>query len=289
MKFLILRRADSKTEAGVLPDGALLDAMGKYHEEMAEAGILRGGEGLQPSAKGVRLSVSNGKVSVIDGPFTETKELIAGFSMIDVPSKQDAIDLVKRWPPLDGDVVLEIRQAGCAADCPGIEPAQAAALGPNPPLEGKRFMVMIRSDQYSEADMMPDPKVLDSMIAVHDASVRAGELLAGEGLAASSKGTRVAFSGGKMSITDGPFAEIKELIAGFWMIRAKTIQDAIEWVKRYPYPSGGDAELEIRQVFEAEDFGEVFTPEMRAAEERMRAGLLESGMQMSLSGAAGQA
>src|ERR1700688_3973358 len=100
MKFLILRKADSKTEAGVLPSEQLLSAMGKYHEELAAAGILRGGEGLQPSAKGMRLSVSNGKVSVIDGPFAEIKELIAGFSMIDVPSKQDAIDWVKRWPPL---------------------------------------------------------------------------------------------------------------------------------------------------------------------------------------------
>src|ERR1700692_4611570 len=109
MKFLILRKADSKTEAGLLPGEQLLSAMGKYHEELVAAGIFGGAEGLQPSAKGVRLSVSNGKVSVIDGPFAETKELIAGFSMIDVPSKQDAIDWVKRSPPLDGDVVLDIR------------------------------------------------------------------------------------------------------------------------------------------------------------------------------------
>ncbi|MDB5991363.1 MAG: hypothetical protein JWQ10_2766 [Herbaspirillum sp.] len=288
MKFLILRKADSKTEAGLLPGEQLLSAMGKYHEELAAAGILRGAEGLQPSAKGVRLSVSDGKVSVIDGPFAETKELIAGFSMIDVPSKQDAIDWVKRWPPLDGDVVLEIREAASA--CPGTDAAVAAALAPKDPAPaGMRFMVMIKSNRNSEAGVMPDQKIMDAMQQFNQVSMRTGELLAGEGLGPSAKGTRVAFSGGKMSITDGPFTEIKELIAGFWLIRVKSKQDAIEWVKRCPCPFGANAELEIRQVYEMADFDQAFSPEMREAEERMRAGLLESGMQMSLAGAAGQA
>jgi len=288
MKFLILRKADSKTEAGVLPSEQLLSAMGKYHEELAAAGILRGGEGLQPSAKGMRLSVSNGKVSVIDGPFAETKELIAGFSMIDVPSKQDAIDWVKRWPPLDGDVVLEIREAATA--CPGTDAAVAAALAPKDPApEGMRFMVMIKSNRDSEAGVRPDQKILDAMQQFNEASMRTGELLAGEGLGPSAKGTRIAFSGGKMSITDGPFTEIKELIAGFWLIRVKSKQDAIEWVKRSPCPFGANAEFEIRQVYEMDDFDQAFSPEMREAEQRMRDGLLESGMQTTLAGAASQA
>ena len=150
-------------------------------------------------------------------------------------------------------------------------------------------MVMIKSNRDSEAGVRPDQKILDAMQQFNEASMRTGELLAGEGLGPSAKGTRIAFSGGKMSITDGPFTEIKELIAGFWLIRVKSKQDAIEWVKRSPCPFGANAEFEIRQVYEMDDFDQAFSPEMREAEQRMRDGLLESGMQTTLAGAASQA
>ena len=118
MRFMIIRKADRDTEAGVMPSEELLAAMGAYMEEMGKAGILLGGEGLQPSAKGVRVQFSNGKPTVMDGPFAETKELIAGYSLIQVKSREEAIDWAKRWPAADtnGEAVLEIRQLFEAED-----------------------------------------------------------------------------------------------------------------------------------------------------------------------------
>jgi hypothetical protein len=116
MRFMILRKADKQTEAGVMPSEALLAAMGAYMEAMSKAGVLLSGEGLQPSAKGTRVKLSGGRPTVIDGPFAETKELVAGFCIIQTKSRQEAIDWVKRWPPLDGDVEIEIRQIFEAED-----------------------------------------------------------------------------------------------------------------------------------------------------------------------------
>ena len=110
MKFMIIRKADKNTEAGQMPSTELLEAMVRYNEEMAKAGVLLDGVGLHPSSKGVRVTRSGGKRSIVDGPFTETKELIAGFTMIQARSKEEAIEWVKRWPAEDGDAVLEIRQ-----------------------------------------------------------------------------------------------------------------------------------------------------------------------------------
>jgi hypothetical protein len=132
-------------------------------------------------------------------------------------------------------------------------------------------MIMIKADKDSEAGVLPDEQLLTEMTKYNEALVKAGVLLAGEGLHPSSKGARVKFSGTKRTVIDGPFSEAKELIAGFWLIQVKSKEEAIEWVKRCPNPLGGEAEIEIRQVFEASDFGPAFTPELQAAEERMRA------------------
>ena len=134
-----------------------------------------------------------------------------------------------------------------------------------------RFMVMVKATQDSEAGVMPDEKLLADMGKFNEELVRAGIMLAGEGLQASSKGARVRFSGAKRTVIDGPFPETKELVAGFWIWKVKSKEEAIAWVKRCPNPMPGDSEIEIRQIFETEDFGKEFTPEMRAAEERMRA------------------
>ncbi len=134
-----------------------------------------------------------------------------------------------------------------------------------------RFMVMVKATQDSEAGVMPDEKLLADMGKFNEELVRAGIMLAGEGLQASSKGARVRFSGAKRTVIDGPFPETKELVAGFWIWKVKSKEEAIAWVKRCPNPMPGDSEIEIRQIFEAEDFGKEFTPEMRAAEEKMRA------------------
>jgi hypothetical protein len=134
-----------------------------------------------------------------------------------------------------------------------------------------RFMVMVKADKNSEAGVLPDEKLLAEMGKFNEELVKAGVMLAGEGLQPSSKGARVRFSGTKRTVIDGPFAETKELVAGFWILQCKSKQEAIEWVKRCPNPMPGESEIEIRQIFEAEDFGEAFTPELRQQEDRIRA------------------
>jgi len=134
-----------------------------------------------------------------------------------------------------------------------------------------RFMVIIKADASFEAGGMPSERFLAEMGKYNEELVRAGVLLAGEGLHPSSKGARVRFSGSKRTVGDGPFTETKELVAGFWLIQVTSKEEAIEWAKRIPNPDGVDAEIEIRQVFEPEDFGAEFTPELREQERRLRA------------------
>src|SRR4051812_35932229 len=131
-----------------------------------------------------------------------------------------------------------------------------------------RFMVIVKADKNSEAGVLPDQKMLADMGKYNEELVKAGVMLAGEGLQASSKGARVKFEGSKRTVIDGPFAETKELIAGYWMWKVKSKAEAIEWLKRAPFDGG--TEVEIRQVFEAEDFGAEFTPELKEQEERIR-------------------
>jgi hypothetical protein len=135
-------------------------------------------------------------------------------------------------------------------------------------------MVLVKANEDSEAGVMPSEELLAEMGQYNEELVKAGVMLAGEGLHASAKGARVRFSGKERSVVDGPFAETKELIAGFWLIQVRSMDEAIEWVKRAPMQ---DTELEIRQVFEADDFGDEFTPELREQEERHRAQAAENG------------
>ena len=133
-----------------------------------------------------------------------------------------------------------------------------------------RFMVIVKADKSSEAGVLPDEKLLAEMGKYNEELAKAGVLLAAEGLQPSSKGARVRFSGSKRTVIDGPFAETKELVAGFWLIQVKSKEEAIEWIKRAPNPfPGTESEVEIRQVFEADDFGVEFTPELREKEKRL--------------------
>jgi hypothetical protein len=136
-----------------------------------------------------------------------------------------------------------------------------------------RFMILIKADKNTEAGVPPSRELLTAMMKYNEELVKAGVMLAGEGLQPSAKGARVKFSGATRTVTDGPFTESKELICGFWMFQAKSIEEAIEWVKRCPNPLEGESEIEVRRVFEAEDFGAELTPELKEAEERMRAQL----------------
>ncbi|MCA1832184.1 MAG: YciI family protein [Actinomycetota bacterium] len=131
-----------------------------------------------------------------------------------------------------------------------------------------RFMVIVKASEESEAGVLPDEKILTEMTKFNEELVKAGVMLAGEGLHPSSKGARIKFDGDKRTVTDGPFSETKELVAGFWLLETKTKEEVIEWMKRAPFDGG--TEIEIRQVHEAEDFGEALTPELREAEARMR-------------------
>jgi hypothetical protein len=133
-----------------------------------------------------------------------------------------------------------------------------------------RFIVMVKATKDSEAGVLPDQKLLEAMGKYNEELVKAGVMLAGEGLHPSSRGARVRFSGSKRTVIDGPFAETKELVAGFWLFQTKSLAEAIEWVKRCPNPMPTDSEIEIRQIFENEDFGAVLTPELREQEERLR-------------------
>ncbi len=134
-----------------------------------------------------------------------------------------------------------------------------------------RVMVLIKADENTEAGVMPSEQLLAEMGAFNEELVKAGVMLAGEGLHPSAKGKRVVFSGTKRTVIDGPFAETKELIAGFWIWQVKSMDEAVEWVRRMPNPTNADGEVEIRPVFEAEDFGDEFTPELRAQEQALRA------------------
>ena len=134
-----------------------------------------------------------------------------------------------------------------------------------------RFMVMVKATKESEAGVPPSTELLAAMGKFNEELVKAGVMLAGEGLHPSSKGARVRFSGDKRTVIDGPFTETKELIAGFWLWEVASLEEAIDWVKRCPNPHEGESEIEIRQLFTAEDFGEAYTPELREREEELRA------------------
>lgn len=133
-----------------------------------------------------------------------------------------------------------------------------------------RFMVMIKANADSEAGVLPSEELIAAMQRYNEELVKAGVLLAGDGLHPSSEGARVRFSGGRTSVVDGPFTEAKELVAGYWMIQVKSLAEAIEWVKRVPHSDDEDSEIEIRQVFEADDFGDEFTPELREKDQQLR-------------------
>ena len=143
-----------------------------------------------------------------------------------------------------------------------------------------RFMILVKATRDSEAGVMPSEQLLTEMGKFNEELVKAGVMLAGEGLHPSSKSARVRFSGGQRTVIDGPFAETKELIAGYWLWQCKSKEEAIEWVKRCPNPYNEDGEIEIRQLFEPEDFGAEFTPELREQEERLRAQAAELANQI---------
>jgi hypothetical protein len=268
MQFMIMRRASQSTEEGKLPPAI-------------EPGIF-----LQPSAAGVRLLRKDGQWSEQKGPFA-SKELVASLTVIEAESYEEAVVQVLNWPVPDASAMFEIRHAGCPGGCVGFdERGTAAGTLPVRDVGLKRFVVLIRSDANAEADLAPPPEVIDRMNDYNEAAVRAGVLLAGEGLKSTKQSARIQFANSLTSVVDGPFTEVKELIAGYWMLQAESLEAAAAWARQYPYPGDGDLVLELREVCELPGYA-TFTPEMRKAEQQMRALMLEAGLRSAFSSAGG--
>jgi len=264
---MMLVKASKDFEAGILPEEKLLSEMAKWTEELVKTGALLGCERLQPSSKGARVRYSNRKFTVTDGPFAETKELIAGFCMIQAKSREEAIEWGKRIPFKEGEV--EIRPLFELTDFP-VDPAekpdgwrekeeQFRAVPPARKPGTIRYMGILKADKDTEAGVLPDEKFLSAMGAFFEEGVKAGVILSGEGLQPSSKGARVRYAGSKRTVIDGPFAETKELIAGYAILQFTSKAEAIEWTKRFvqvdaPGRLGAESECEIRPFFELEDF-----------------------------------
>ena len=274
MRFMLLVKGDETSEAGILPDEKVFADMAKFNEEMVKAGVMLAGEGLHPSSKGTRLTLSKGKYTVTDGPFAEAKELVAGFWLIQAKSRDEAIEWAKRVPFEDGQV--EVRPLFELEDFP-VDPAEQpdgwreneqrfrdTTVAQNPTFQlrgGKtmRFLCFVKADRETEAGVMPDEKALSAMGAFMEEVIKADVLLGGEGLQPTSKGARVHYSGAKRTVIDGPFTEAKELVAGFALIQVNSKTEAIEWSKRFlavdvEARAGRDSACEIRQVFELSDF-----------------------------------
>jgi hypothetical protein len=274
MQFMVIRRSDKATEEGRMPAPQVFEDMGAFHEELAAAGRVGLAQGLRPSKHAVRLKLWPGGESITDGPFTETKELIAGFTVFEADSKEQAIELVKRWPMSDadatGEAVLELRQTGCPGGCAQVLPADGGA--------DRHYLILLRSDEGTEADRIPPQHMLDTLNAFNAEQAAAGRLLAGDGLMSSSLGARVRLAGGKASVIDGPFAEAKELIAGFWMIRAGSMADAIAWARTLPYPTGPEVEVEIRETMTMDDFAPAIDEAQRQDDASLRAEQLDAAL-----------
>jgi len=274
MRFMMIVKSDPKSEAGILPDEKILSEMGKYNEELMKSGVMLAGEGLQASSKGVRVHLSGKKITVTDGPFAEAKELVAGFWIIEVKSKQEAIEWAKRVPGTEGEI--ELRQIFELSDFPvdaaekpdgwraqeerfrdAADPKAKSPAAPARKPGTTRFMVIHHANAESEAGQLPSEKELRAMGGIIEEQVRAGALLAAEGLQSSSKGARIRAAGTERIVTDGPFAETKELVAGFSIIQVKSKDEAIAFAKRciQVMPEGvTEGEIEVRQVFELTDF-----------------------------------
>ena len=211
--------------------------------EAAGAGLPNG---VVLGPKRTRVTFQGGKATAIES-VPPGEDAVGTFTMIDAESKQDAIEWVKRLPRRTGDEEIEIREGGCPGGVPSVSLSKAGRAD----AEATRFVVMLKANPQEEAGRIPEEARLRAMVIKNEASVKSGIMLAGEGLQPSSRGARVTFSSGKATVVDGPFAEAKELVAGFWLIQARSREEALEWVKAYPFPYL-DAEVELRQAIDVQ-------------------------------------
>jgi hypothetical protein len=268
MRFMMLIKATKEFEAGLLPNEQQLMAMAKWTEELGKAGAWIGCGRLQPSSQGVRVRFAGGKFAITNGPFAETKELIAGYCMMQVKSKEEAIEWARKLPFQEGEI--ELRPLYELFDIP-VDPAEKPdgwrereeQMRVAPPARKPgtlRYLSIIKADRNTEAGILPEEKSLATMGAFLEEGANSGVFLSGDGLQPSSKGTRVQFSGSKRMVTDGPFAETKELVAGYVIIQCTSKAEALEWTRQFaqvdaPLRLGGECECETRPFFEFEEFG----------------------------------
>lgn len=262
-RYMMLIKASGDYEVGQFPGEETL-AASQYLDELVKAGAMVECARLRPSSQGKRVHFARGKFTVTDGPFTETKELIAGYCLIQAESLEAAVAWAKRMPFEVGEV--EIRPLFELSDFP-VDPAEQPdgwrekeeemRAAPPPPRRpgATRYLGMLKADRNTEAGVMPDEKALSAMGAFIEEGVKAGVILGGEGLQPSSQGARVRFSGKQRMVTDGPFAETKELVAGYAMLQFASPSEALEWTKRFvqvdaPGRLGEECECEIRPVVE---------------------------------------
>lgn len=273
MRVMMLLKSDAKAESGALPDEKLLTEMGNYNARMVDAGVMIGGEGLHPTSEGAKIRISKGKTTVIDGPFAEAKEVVAGFFLLQTKSLQEAIEWAKQIPCAPGDSdaegEIELRPLFEMEDIP-VDPTEQPGGWRDQEVElrkslkapgqekGHRYISFIKADKTTEA-MVLDPKGMEAMGVLVQEMADKGVLISCDGLKPTREGAKIILSSkAKPRVVDGPFTESKELIAGFTVYRAKTKAEAVEWARRclQIHLEGtriDSGEIEVRRVFETEE------------------------------------
>lgn len=258
-----------------------------YWDQLQADGILQVHARFADSSQAVRIPLAHAPEraddpaatlvqdgEIVHGPFPAS-ENVNGFALIETVDQAAAEACLSRWPGEVGE--LELRLGGCPGGCLSIEGLASA------PTAARRYVILLRSSAELEAEVIPARSRLDALDRFNIAQSKAGVLVSANGLRSTAHGKRLKAGGGKRMVLDGPFTEIKELIAGYWMVAADTMQDAIAWARTVPYPSGPRLTLELREVLSLRTAQEVFTADLRAAEQRMRDRQLEAAPHASLS------
>jgi hypothetical protein len=239
MQFMLIRSDHDPLAPAAAKPEAVLDDLLRRLPSAGRPGAPALAVAFAPDAEALRLRLWPGFEAVTSGPFAPGERLPAGFAVFEAPSTAAALDML-RDGPLDADLTLELRETGCAGGCPGIAPESLGG--------GGCYAILLRSDAGTEVDAIPAREKLDRLNAFNAVQAAGGILLAGDGLKATARGARVHVKSGQASVIDGPFAEAKELIAGFWMVRAASLDAALDWARTLPYPTGPEVEVEIRRV-----------------------------------------
>ena len=260
MRFIVLVKSSQASETGALPDEQALSAMGAYNDELIAAGAMLAGEGLKPSSEGARVRIAAGNARRFDGPFTEAKELVGGYWILTLESRDEAIRWLQRAPFPEGQVELRpLYEPSDFALAEGCAPPPPDAPPPKRQPGTRRYLSLLKADAYTEAGCAATPELLAEMGGLMAEMTQRGVLLMGEGLKPSREGVRIVYEGKRTRVIDGPFAETKELIAGISLLQTRSLEEALEWSRRcleihLRGVGAREGEIEVRALFELEDF-----------------------------------